>query len=231
MGARVLPRYRAVQHVHRVHTYHGRVRAERQHRVVVQQRAEGPHVRNAFGPQVALGAAGIQRHVRRLHGGHHLQIGQPLHIPGQEVLQVLQAVSPPLRQRSEFHARLFEDVDVRVRVRFGHPGGMLARHAVEELLETGCLQARTRVARTHVLEAAHVVEQGGEEVHARRQLAALQQGCVHVVPDEVEPRMGHERHVAYAGHAVLGQPREEAAVSVGHLLVGERPHDPVSSRS
>ena len=102
---------------------------------------------------------------------------------------------------------------------------MLARHAVEELLETGCLQARTRVARTHVLEAAHVVEQGGEEVHARGQLAALQQGCVHVVPDEVEPRMGHERHVAYAGHAVLGQPREEAAVSVGHLLVGERPHD------
>ena len=123
--------------------------------------------------------------MRRLHGGHHLQIGQPLHIPGQEVLQVLQAVSPSLRQRSEFRARLFEDVerrmdgriadgvdahgealfgcgkhvashdlgiyrgsaaiafDVRVRVRFGHPGGMLARHAVEELLETGCLQART----------------------------------------------------------------------------------------
>ncbi len=55
---RLLARHGAVQHVHRVHVHHGRVRPEREHRGAVEQRAQRPHVGHAPGPQVALGAAG-----------------------------------------------------------------------------------------------------------------------------------------------------------------------------
>ena len=116
--------------------------------------------------------------------------------------------------------------EARVRVRLGHPGRVLARHAVEELLEAGHLQHRARVRLPHGLEAPHVGKEGGEEVHARRQLAAGEQRRMDVVADEVEPGMRHERHVAHARHAVLRQLGEKAPVGVGNLGIGEGAHDP-----
>ena len=112
-----------------------------------------------------------------------------------------------------------------VAVRLGHPCGVLAGYAVEELLETGAAQHGARIMLRHRLEPAHILKQGGEEVHAARQLVGVKQARVHIVSDEVQARVGHKRHVANARDAVLRQRTQKPAISIGYLVIGKRVHD------
>ena len=112
-----------------------------------------------------------------------------------------------------------------VAIRLGHPCGVLAGYAIEELLETGAAQHRACITRRHRLEPAHILKQCGEEVHAARQLVGVKQACMDVVSDEVQAGVGHQRHVANARDAVLRQRAQKPAIGIGYLVVGKRVHD------
>ena len=264
---RVAARGGAVQHAHRVHVHHRRIRAERKRLAFIQHGPERPHQLHALVSQVALGAARVKRHMRRLHRSDHVKLGQALHVAGQEVLQVLKAVMASLGKRAELRTGILEDVQRLVNrriadgvdahgvallgclhhqrthlvgldggpaavvlasgvaIRLGHPCGVLAGYAIEELLETGAAQHRACITRRHRLEPAHILKQGREEVHAAGQLVGVKQTCVHIVADEVQTRVGHKRHIAHARDAVLRQRAQKPSVGIGDLVIGKRVHD------
>ena len=137
---------------------------------------------------------------------------------------------PPLgrRQHERAHAlRAHREVPpvagvARVRVRLGKVGGVLARHAVEELLEARRLDERARVGRAVALlqpfEARHVIEQRREQVRAQGERTARIERLVDVLADEVAAGQRHERHVADRGYALLGHARH--LLGVGAFKIG-----------
>ena len=70
----------------------GGVGAEGQGGAGIQKRAEGPHIRDALGPQIALRAAGIQGDVAGLHAGDDVCPRKSRDVVGLEVLQMLDGV-------------------------------------------------------------------------------------------------------------------------------------------
>ena len=95
--------------------------------------------------------------------------------------------------------------EARVGIGLSEVCGMLARHAVEELLKARRREQRiVCVAGLKLFQARLVIQQRGEQVGANAQLAARLKLVVDVVADKVAARHGHERHVANRGNALLG---------------------------
>ena len=95
--------------------------------------------------------------------------------------------------------------EARVGIGIGEVCGVLARHAIEELLKARRREQRiVCVAGLKFFQARLVIQQRGEQVGANAQLANRLKLVVDVVADKVTARHGHERHVANRGNALLG---------------------------
>lgn len=115
--------------------------------------------------------------------------------------------------------------EMRIGVGFGEPSGMLARNAVEELLESARLHQGSAQLVAHAFETRNVARKRGEEVCAARELAAALERAIDVVPHEIEPGFGGKRHIADACDAEACKPREKSLIGAKNLLVGKRSHD------
>lgn len=115
--------------------------------------------------------------------------------------------------------------EMRIGVGLGEPGGMLARNAVEELLESARLHQGSAQFGAHAFETRNVARKRGEEVCAARELAAALERAIDVVPHEIEPGFGGKRHIADACDAEACKPREKSLIGAKNLLIGKRSHD------
>ena len=111
-----------------------------------------------------------------------------------------------------------------IRIRLGQPCGVLAAHAVEELLEARSAQQGELIARItvlQILEARPIVEQRGVHVHTQGEFAFARELLIHVVADEIAAGMRHEGHVADRGDALLGHTRHLGFVGGGDVFLSE----------
>ncbi len=98
---------------------------------------------------------------------------------------------------------------------------MLARNAVEELLESARLHQGPAQFVAHAFETRNVARKRGEEVRAARELAAALERAIDVVPHEIEPGFGGKRHIADAWMPRLASLARKSLIGAKNLLVGK----------